>query len=117
MNHTIEVEITKSASDRKRFPLAFTLDGYLKGGREYPALTALGSTEELMSEYIGDEMGVFGEYPVYAYCEGQTVADSYEVTDYDDNVIRTITYQLLLDGKPATFDEIESVCFSMPKSI
>jgi hypothetical protein len=115
MNHTIEVEITKSTNtnDCKVFPLAFTIDGYLKGGRGYPALTALGSTEELMSEYIGDEMGVFGEYPVYAYCEGQTVSDSYDVTDYDDNIIRTITYKLLLDGIPATFAEIEEVCFSM----
>jgi len=113
MNHTIEIEITKSTNDRKVFPLEFTLQGYLKGGRGYPALTALGSTEELMSEYIEDEMGVFGEYPVYAYCEGQTVSDSYDVTDSDDNIIRTITYKLLLDGIPATFAEIEEVCFAM----
>ena len=113
MNHTIEVKITKSSTESKTFPLAFTLDGYLKGGRDYPAITALGSTEALMNEYIGDEMGVFGEYPVYAYCEGQTVSDTYEVTDYDDELICTISYELLLDGKPATFAEIEAVCFSM----
>lgn len=102
----VTVKITMSDGRSDTFPMEFIPDCYLRGGRDYPGI-GLVENEGAIANFTG-ESWVF-EGIGYHYAEGKTIENTFE--DMDDVVIGS--WQILLDGRPTTYQEIEEIAFGL----
>ena len=102
----VSVKITMIDWQSATFPMEFVPQCYMRGGRWLPGINLEKGMEEI-TEFTGQDW-VF-EGVGYHYAEGKVI--EYTIEDDDCNPIGS--WQILLDGKPTTYEAIEEIAFGL----
>ena len=102
----LSVKITMLNGESLTLPMEFVPDCYLRGGKSYPGIALL-EGYDLVRELTGE--GWVFEGITYHYAEGKSI--SHTIADDDETTIGS--WEILLDGKPTTFEDIEEIAFSL----
>ena len=103
----LSLEVTLRGGDKKVFPLSFRASEYHQAGswHEYlmPCMDHLG--EVYLEMFTGDYAA--WETVSYHYGEGVTTKGEVEAEDFEEDKGYQYAWQMLLDGKPATYAEVD----------
>lgn len=102
----VSVKITMLDGRSDTFPMEFVPQCYMRGGSWLPGIS-LEKGIEAVAELTGEDW-VF-EGVGYHYAEGKAVAHMIENDDCE--VIGS--WQILLDGQPTTYADIEEIAFGL----
>lgn len=102
----LSVNVSMNNGKSITLPMEFVPDCYLRGGKSYPGIMLLEGRDKII-ELTGEEW-VF-EGISYHYAEGQSIEGTIE----DDDFKHIGTWQILLDGTPTTFADIEEIAFGL----
>ncbi len=103
----LSLEVTLRNGDKKVFPLSFRASDYTQAGSFYefliPCPDHLG---EIHLEMFTGDCAAW-ELVSYHYLEGLTTTGDVEAEDFEEDKGYKYAWQMLLDGKPATYAEID----------
>lgn len=103
----LSVEITLRNGDKKVFPMSYIASDYTQAGsfHEYliPHMSRL--DEVHLEMFTGDSAS--WETVSYHYLEGLTTTGDVEAEDFEEDKGYKYAWQMLLDGKPATYAEVD----------
>jgi hypothetical protein len=102
----VSVKITMLDGRSDTFPMEFVPQCYMRGGGWLPGISLEKGIEEV-AELTGQDW-VF-EGVGYHYAEGKVI--EYTIEDDDCNPIGS--WQILLDGQPTTYEDIEEIAFGL----
>jgi hypothetical protein len=103
----LSLEVTLRGGDKKVFPLSFRASEYHQAGswHEYlmPCMDHLGEVH--LEMFTGDYAA--WETVSYHYGEGVTTKGEVEAEDFEEDKGYQYAWQMLLDGKPASYAEVD----------
>jgi len=103
----ISLEISLRNGDKKVFPLTHRASDYQQAGSWHetllPYMNRLGEVH--LEMFTGDVSA--WETVLYHYLEGLTSSGDVEADDFEEDKGYKYAWQMLLDGKPATYAEVD----------
>jgi len=106
----LSLQITlKGSGEQKTFPLHSRASEYFQG-RNWHEFLSLGidNIDNIhLEQFTNTDCGMLWEIISGNYVEGQTTCDEINWKEEDDVAGCHLTWQILLDGKPATYAEVD----------
>lgn len=103
----LSLEITLRSGDKKVFPLTSTTSDYQQAGSWHEYLIPhMSRLDEVGLEMFTGDCAAW-ETVSYHYLEGLTTTGDVEAEDFEEDKGYKYAWQMLIDGKPATYAEVD----------